>query len=106
MKPFVQNSRLKNWFLVLLVIGLTMIPLMIHPDSEFTGADGEAVTLVGEMEKGYQPWVKSLWKPPGGEVETLLFSLQAALGSAFIGYYFGYQRGRKKQSEKQKECCK
>jgi cobalt/nickel transport protein len=30
-----------------------------------------------------------LWKPPSDEVESLLFSLQAALGAGFLGYVIG-----------------
>ena len=40
------------------------------------------------------PWFTPIWEPPGGEIETLFFCLQAALGSLVIGYFFGYYRGK------------
>jgi cobalt/nickel transport protein len=44
----------------------------------------------------YEPWFQPLWEPPSGEIESLLFSLQAAIGAVIIGYFFGYYR--RKQS--------
>ncbi|MDD5188805.1 MAG: cobalt transport protein CbiN [Methanoregula sp.] len=43
---------------------------------------------------GYEPWMTPVWQPPGSEITTLLFCLQAAIGSLVIGYFFGYYRGR------------
>jgi cobalt/nickel transport protein len=43
---------------------------------------------------GYTPWISPLWTPPGTEVESLLFSIQSALGALVIGYFFGYYRGK------------
>ena len=45
-------------------------------------------------EAGYQPWFEPLWTPPSKEIESLLFSLQAALGAGLLGYYVGLRRGR------------
>ena len=41
-------------------------------------------------------------EPPSGEIESLLFALQAAIGAGFIGYFIGYTRGKSKQ-KKEKE---
>ena len=41
----------------------------------------------------------SVWKPPGGEIETLLFSLQAAIGAGLIGFCLGYIVGKKNSNE-------
>lgn len=89
-----------NLLLVLAVIVLAVSPLVIKKGSEFRGADAEAQKLAAEVRPGLEPWYSSFWAPPGSETESLLFALQAAAGSGFIGYYFGYQRGRKKQREK------
>ena len=32
-----------------------------------------------------------------GEIESLLFALQAAIGAIIIGYFFGYWRGQGKE---------
>ena len=36
-------------------------------------------------------------EPPSGEIESLLFALQAAIGAIIIGYAFGYWRGQSKE---------
>ena len=57
------------------------------------GADGSAAEII--EEGGYEPWFDPIWEPPSGEIESLFFSLQAALGAIVIGYFFGYYRGKK-----------
>lgn len=93
---FIKSQACKNMLLVIMVLGLMSMPLLMNRSEEFGGTDGQATKAVGEVRPGYVPWADSLWKPPGGEVESLLFALQAALGSGFVGYYFGYQRGKRK----------
>ena len=64
-------------------------------DGYFGGSDdaaGEAVEA-----SGYEPWTQSIWEPPSGEIESLLFALQAAIGAIIIGYFFGYWRGQGKE---------
>jgi len=91
---------LKNIILILLVILIVVFPLVIVKDSEFSGADGEAEGLIGEINPTYEPWFSAFWEPPSGEIESLLFALQAALGAGFIGYYIGYKRGEKTKENK------
>ncbi len=57
------------------------------------GADGSAAEII--EESGYEPWFDPIWEPPSGEIESLFFSLQAAIGAIIIGYFFGYYRGKK-----------
>jgi cobalt/nickel transport protein len=83
------------YFLVFIVIALAIVPLFMNPGSEFGGADGEAEGVILEVAPNYEPWFESIWSPPGGETESLLFALQAALGAGVIGYYFGVKRGQK-----------
>ena len=78
--------------LVALVIVLAAVPLFLHPGSEFGGADGQAEGAIAEIAPDYQPWFSPIWEPPGGETESLLFALQAAIGAGFIGYFFGVKR--------------
>ncbi|NYT05182.1 MAG: energy-coupling factor ABC transporter substrate-binding protein [Methanomicrobiales archaeon] len=56
------------------------------------GADGNAAEII--EASGYEPWFSPLWEPPSGEIESLFFSLQAAIGALVIGYFFGYYRGK------------
>jgi cobalt/nickel transport protein len=90
-----MNSAKVNLILVFLVIVLIAAPLVINQGAEFGGADGQAEEVITQIRPDYQPWFQLLWEPPSGEIESLLFALQAAIGSGFIGYYFGYARGRR-----------
>ena len=57
---------------------------------------GAAEELISQVDPDYEPWAESLIELPGGETESLLFCLQAALGAAVIGFGFGYLVARKK----------
>ncbi|MCL6612268.1 MAG: energy-coupling factor ABC transporter substrate-binding protein [Peptococcaceae bacterium] len=93
-----MGVRAKNAVMIIAVVLLAVIPLIVHPGAEFGGADGAAEEAVAEMQPDYQPWFKSVWEPPSGEIESLLFALQAAAGAGFIGYYLGLVKGRKEQA--------
>lgn len=95
-----KNLGKQNLILLLLVVALAIVPILTLKDAEFGGADGAAEGLITEINANYQPWAQSFWEPPSGEIESLLFALQAALGAGFIGYYLGYSKGRKRQEEK------
>jgi cobalt/nickel transport protein len=87
-----------------LVVALASVPLMmIHKPEHrtdgkeveiFTGSDDQARDAVSEVAPDYKPWAHSWLVPPSGEVESLLFALQAAIGAGFIGYYFGTRRAK------------
>ncbi len=84
----------KKTLLALFICGFIIIgSLIIGGKGEFGGADGQIQGVIGEMNSSYEPWFESIWTPPSGEIESLLFALQAALGAGYIGYYIG-----KKQS--------
>lgn len=89
----------KNWLLLLLVVVITILPFTFIKDSEFGGADGAADEVVSSIAPDYEPWAEPLWAPPGGETESLLFALQAALGAGVIGYAIGFWRGRQQKSD-------
>ena len=62
-------------------------------DHEWGGADGQAEGVISDLTGGtYTPWFQSIYQPPSGEIESLLFALQAAIGSLIIGYFLGYYR--------------
>lgn len=75
---------------------------------EWGGADSQAGGVISDLTGGtYQPWFQSIYQPPSGEIESLLFALQAAIGSLIIGYFLGYYRAVAKmkadQSAQQRE---
>jgi len=85
----------KNILLLILVGLIAIFPLIIKSDAEFEGADVNAQEAILEINPSYEPWFEPLWEPPSGEIESLVFSLQAALGSGVIFYVIGYMKGKK-----------
>ncbi|MEA5515151.1 energy-coupling factor ABC transporter substrate-binding protein [Nodularia sp. UHCC 0506] len=92
-----SKKNLSNWLLVLGVITLAVAPLIFIRDAEFNGADGEAEAAIIEVQPGYEPWFKPVFEPPSGEVESLLFTSQAAVGAGVIGYVIGLYKERNRQ---------
>lgn len=86
----------KNLILLLIAVAIVLVPLIFTGDSEFAGADGEAEELIVEIDPDYEPWAEPLWEPPSGEIESLLFSVQVAIGAGAVGYVLGMLRERKK----------
>jgi len=69
----------KKTFLALLIcVSIIIGSLIIGSKGEFGGADGQIQAVIGEVDATYEPWFKSFWTPPSGEIESLLFALQAA----------------------------
>ena len=89
-----KSTKKLNWILLLFTIALIIIPLVLNSGAEYGGADGEAEDLITQISPNYEPWFSSLYEPPSGEIESLLFSVQAALGAGVIGYYLGYKRSK------------
>lgn len=81
--------------LVIIMLALIIVPLYTISDGEFGGADGEAEGQITESNPDYEPWFEPLVEPKSGEIESLLFASQAALGAIVIGYYLGYNKGKK-----------
>ena len=93
-----MSESKKKWPLVVGILALcaviAVVPLALNTGSEFGGADGEAEALVTQIDPDYEPWASPVLEPPGGETESLLFCLQAAIGGGILGFGFGYLRGR------------
>lgn len=85
----------KDLILVLICVVLTVIPFIVSSNGEFEGADAQAEGIITELAPDYEPWAESLWEPPSGEVESFLFSMQAAIGAGFIGYFIGKKKNDK-----------
>ena len=91
--------------LAVVCIILFVAPLIIfnghgEDDGYFGGADDAAGEAINESQGGkYEPWASPIWEPPSGEIESLLFAVQAAIGAIIIGYFFGYWRGQKSKED-------
>lgn len=95
MKPIAKNG-----LMLVIVAVLAFAPLIMTRNAKFAGADDQAKQAITSLDANYKPWFKPLWVPPSGEVESFLFSLQAAIGSGFVFYYLGYAKGKHSASKK------
>ena len=84
----------KNLILIGLVILLAAFPLWYCRDAEFGGADG----MAGRPD--YEPWFQPIFEPASGEVESLLFALQAAIGSGIVCFVLGRVTAKKPEDKK------
>ncbi|UQZ81707.1 Cobalt transport protein CbiN [Paenibacillus konkukensis] len=91
-----KNST--KWILIAVVL-LAVLPLLFVK-GEFGGADDAAEDMIKTLQPSYEPWFSSLLEPPP-ETESMLFALQAALGSGFIGYTIGLFKGKSAKSKTQ-----
>ena len=87
-----KGKKKTNLILLVLVVLIAVVPLLFNSGAEFGGADGEAEGLITEINPDYEPWFGSLYEPASGEIESLLFSVQAALGAGVIGYFLGKRK--------------
>jgi len=88
-----KASRQGNWWIVLAVIALAVLPV-IFIRGEYGGADGEAEEAITAIQPDYKPWFGSVFQAPSGEIESLLFVTQAAIGAGTVGYIIGLYKGR------------
>ncbi len=94
-----MKGKFKTGVLLIAVcILIAVIPLALIKDSEFGGADDAASETISEIldVEEYEPWASPVYEPPGGETESLLFSLQAAIGAGIMGYGIGILKERTK----------
>jgi cobalt/nickel transport protein len=80
---------------IFLVTNISVQQSLDEGEESWAGADAQAEEFISET--GYEPWFSPLWEPPSGEIESLFFSLQAAIGALVIGYFFGYYRAKQKK---------
>ena len=96
------SNTTKNIILLLIVGVLIVLPLAYYnghgeDDGYFGGSDDAGGDAITENNPDYQVWAEPLWEPPSGEIQSLLFCLQTAIGSIIIGYIFGYWKGQSKR---------
>ena len=61
--------------------------------------EGFAEELIVETHPDYEPWFSPLFEPASGEIESLLFALQAALGAGVIGFVLGRMTAKKPEGK-------
>jgi len=95
-------SKYGNILLIGACVVFIVATLAFQSGAQFSGADGEAESVVSAVNPEYQPWVSSFWEPPSSEIESLLFSLQAAVGSGLLFFILGYYKGLHSANKKAK----
>lgn len=98
----------QNWLLIIAVVLMTALPLwLVAPPGDgetvFEGADSKAQQLITEISPNYQPWFAPILEPASSEIASLLFTLQAAIGAGFIGYWLGVSVTREKLRRENKD---
>jgi cobalt/nickel transport protein len=81
---------------ILLIFTAQFFYMSSTTDAEYGGSDDMPEGVIGEITDGnFKPIAEPIWEPPSGEIESLLFGLQAAIGAGILGYFFGYYRAKK-----------
>lgn len=88
----------KNLILIVAIILILVTPLLLLKNAEFAGADELAEEVISKIKPDYKPWVKPLLVPASGEIESLLFVLQAAIGAGVVGFILGRVTSNKSES--------
>lgn len=96
-----SKSTSNIWLLGAAVV-LSLAPVLIFQGKEFKATDSINITAIEEVKPGYKPWIKPIIKPSGGEIETFLFSAQAAIGSGIVCYILGLYQGRNEHKKERK----
>lgn len=95
-----KNKKTLIIALLILCVLIAAIPLLIIKDSEFGGADGAAEDVISKVDPDYEAWTSPVLEPPGGETESLLFCLQAAIGAGVLGFGLGVLKERYRKENK------
>lgn len=87
--------------IIILIILIAFVPLFALPNAEFGGSDDAGSTVVEEVDPDYEvhstPLIENiLGRELPGEVESLLFCLQTAIGVSIIAFFMGRFVERKK----------
>lgn len=87
-----------NLLLLLAAAAVFVVALVIGGSrGEFVGSDAAATEAISRTNPDYEPWFTPFWTQPGGEVESGLFALQAALGAGVLGFALGSLRERRRR---------
>jgi cobalt/nickel transport protein len=86
--------------LLVILVAIFVVSLVLggrKPAEEGEGFAGTDDAAAQAAEKaGAKEWIKPIFEPNSGEVESGLFALQAALGAGIVGYALGRMSGRRK----------
>lgn len=91
-KQVFELNYLKYLLIIVAIIAIFVIPFMINSDANFSGTDGQGPDAISQS--GYTPWIQPLGYQPDQLGQTIIFSLQVAIGAVILGYFVGYLRAK------------
>jgi cobalt/nickel transport protein len=97
-----QISTRSRYLIMIGDVALVILPLLFVK-GQFGGSDDEASRAVAASQPNFKPWFEPIWRPPSPEIESLIFSVQAALGAGVIGYVLGRIHGAARERQKQQQ---
>jgi cobalt/nickel transport protein len=95
-KPATTNALLFAGA-VALIVGPLLLVRIPEGEEGWGGADDQAKEAITALAPGYTPWFSPLFEPASGEIASMLFALQAAIGAGVIGFVAGRLTVRNRQ---------
>lgn len=96
-------KKTKTWVIILIVaaILISLVPLFALKGAEFGGSDDAGSVMIEEITGNYEPWFTPILETMidgelPGEVESLFFCLQTAIGVGILAFFMGRMVERKK----------
>lgn len=80
--------------LIVAVFLIALVPLFAMPDADFGGSDDAGNDVISQVDSEYTPIAeplieKILGRELPGEVESLFFCVQTAIGVGIISFFLG-----------------
>ena len=100
-----KKNKITMLILFFIVIILIVFPVLALKNAEFGGSDDAGSVMIEEINGEYEPWFtpvleKYIDGEIPGEIESLLFCIQTALGVGVIAFCMGRFVKRKKWEQK------
>lgn len=100
-----RKNKITMLILFFIVIILIVFPVLALKNAEFGGSDDAGSVMIEEINGEYEPWFtpvleKYIDGEIPGEIESLLFCIQTALGVGVIAFCMGRFVERKKWEQK------
>ena len=94
--------------LLIVVMLMAITPIFVLKDAEFGGSDDAGSVMIESIQEGYEPWFTPVLENAiggelPGEVESLFFCLQTAIGVGVIAFCMGRMYERKKLGKEEED---
>ena len=94
--------------LLIVVMLMAITPIFVLKDAEFGGSDDAGSVMIESIREGYEPWFTPVLENAiggelPGEVESLFFCLQTAIGVGVLAFCMGRIYERKKLGKEEED---